>query len=99
MLAEIFYWGLIFINIAWIAISLYFSIFCFARKENGNLWAFGFFNVLSFIVLALLIVVYHTWGWGITQYSNFVYLLMAILAVMTVLQAFLGKEPKSQTAN
>jgi len=41
MLAEIFYWGLIFINIAWIAISLYFSIFYFARKENGNLWAFG----------------------------------------------------------
>jgi len=61
-------WGLILINIAWLALSLYFSIFYLVRKENGNLWAFGLLNVLSAVVLWVTMLIYNTWGWGITQY-------------------------------
>lgn len=100
MVAAIIYWGLVLANLAWIVISLYFGIFYLARKENGNLWAFAFINCLSFISLIITIIVYHTWGWGITQYSNFIYLLMGSLAVLTILQAILGREPKKhQVAN
>ena len=88
------YWGVILACIAWLALSIYFSIFYLVRKENGNLWAFAFFNVLAAIVLAITLVVYRTWGWGITQYSSLIYLVLAIYGVTVILQAILGREPK-----
>lgn len=94
MVPFIIYWGVILACIAWLALSIYFSIFYLVRKENGNLWAFAFFNVLAAIVLAITLVVYRTWGWGITQYSSLIYLVLAIYGVTVILQTILGREPK-----
>ncbi|WP_187168521.1 hypothetical protein, partial [Enterococcus faecium] len=69
MVAAIIYWAMIIISFGWLAVSLYFSIFYLARKENGNLWAFGFLNVITAIIQAIVLVVYRTLGqdWGVTQ--------------------------------
>lgn len=100
MVPSIIYWGVILACIAWLALSIYFSIFYLARKENGNLWAFAFFNVLAAIVLAITLVIFRTWGWGIPQYSSLIYLILAIYGVTIILQAILGREKKvvSKTA-
>lgn len=95
MLAAIIYWAVILVCIAWTAVSLYFSAFYLTRKENGNLWAFAFFNVLAIIVLAISLVVYRTWGFGVTQYSSLIYIILGVMAGLTVLQALLGREPKT----
>lgn len=95
MLASIIYWAIILVCIAWAAISLYFSIFYLTRKENGNLWVFALFNVLVAIVLAIALVIFRTWGFGVTQYSSLIYMVLASLGVLTVLQAILGREPKT----
>ncbi|MDN5810885.1 MAG: hypothetical protein L0H21_05060, partial [Tetragenococcus koreensis] len=86
------------INIAWLALSLYFSIFYLVRKENGNLWAFGLLNVLSAVVLWVTMLIYNTWSWGITQYSSLIYLILGLLLGLTVIQAILGREPKETKA-
>ena len=98
MLAAIIYWAIILGCIAWTAISLYFSVFYLSRKENGNLWAFAFFNVLAIIVLAISLVVFRTWGFGVTQYSSLIYVILGVMAGLTVLQAILGREPKAKAA-
>lgn len=40
-------------------------------------------------------LIYHTWGWGITQYSSLIYLILGLLIGLTVIQAILGREPKN----
>nr|WP_242596111.1 hypothetical protein [Enterococcus plantarum] len=80
--------------IAWGVLSLWFSIYYLSRKENGNLWAFAFFNVLAAIVLAIVLVIYKTWDFEITTYSSLIYTILASYGVLTVLQAILGREPK-----
>lgn len=100
MVASIIYWAIILVCIAWFALSLYFSVFYLARKENGNLWAFGLFNVLAAIVLAISLVIYRTWGqnWGVTQYSSLIYIVLGLLVALTLVQAVLGREPKAKAA-
>jgi len=94
MVAFIIYWAAILVCIAWGLLSLWFSVFYLSRKENGNLWAFAFFNVLAAIVLAIVLVVYKTWDFGISTYSSLIYTILASYGVLTVLQAILGREPK-----
>lgn len=94
MVPFIVYWGIIFVCIAWAALSLFFAVFYLSRKENGNLWVFSFLNVIAAIVLAVMMKIYHTWGWGITQYSSLIYLVLGVLLVTAVLEAVLGREPK-----
>lgn len=98
MVPFIIYWAIILVCIAWAALSIFFSIFYLSRKENGNLWAFAFFNVIAAIVLAISLAVYRTWGWGITQYSSLIYLILGVLLVSAVVQAVLGREPKEKIA-
>ena len=98
MVAFIIYWAAIIACIAWGVLSIWFSVFYLSRKENGNLWAFAFFNVIAAIVLAITLAVYRTWGWGITQYSSLIYLILAIYGVVVLLQAILGREPKKAAA-
>lgn len=98
MVPFIIYWAIIIVCIAWLALSVFFSIFYLSRKENGNLWAFALFNVIAAIVLAISLAVYRTWGWGITQYSSLIYLILGLLLALTVVQAVLGREPKEKIA-
>ena len=95
MLAAIIYWAIILVCIAWIALSVFFTIFYLSKKENGNPWAFALFNVIAAIVLAISLVIYRTWGWGITQYSSLIYLVLGLLVGLSVIQAVLGREPKA----
>jgi hypothetical protein len=94
VVAFIIYWAAILVCIAWGVLSLWFSIYYLSRKENGNLWAFAFFNVLAGIVLAIVLVIYKTWDFEITTYSSLIYTILASYGVLTVLQAILGREPK-----
>ncbi|WP_071130550.1 hypothetical protein [Enterococcus timonensis] len=88
------YWAIILVCIVWAVFSLGISIFYYVRSENGNLWAFALFNVIAAIVLAITLAIYRTWGWGITQYSSLIYLVLGVLLVLTVIQAILGREKK-----
>lgn len=96
MLAAIIYWAFILINIAWLALSLLFSIFYLSRNENGNLWAFSLLNVISALVLWIVMLIYHAWGWGVTQYSSLIYLLLGLLIGLSVIQAILGRESEGK---
>ncbi|MFV0558282.1 MAG: hypothetical protein ACK5MW_06550 [Enterococcus sp.] len=95
MLPFIVYWGVIFICIAWLVVSTFFSIFYLTRKENGNLWAFAFFNLIAALVQWVTMLIYHTWDLGITQYTSLIYLVLGLLIGLTLLQAILGREPKT----
>lgn len=100
MVANIIFWAFILINIAWIIISTGFSIYYLMNKENGNLWAFGFLNIVSAIVLALVLLVYTTWNFGVTtQFSlNLIYFLIAAEVILAIIKFILGREPKLDTA-
>ncbi len=67
-----------------VSVKRLFLCFYLVRKENGNLWAFALFNVIAAIVLAITLAVYRTWGWGITQYSSLIYLILAIYGVVVL---------------
>ena len=95
MVAFIIYWAAILVCIAWGILSLGFSVFYLSRKENGNLWAFALFNVIAGIVLAIVLLIYKTWDFGIATYSSLIYTILATYGVLTVLQAILGREPKA----
>ncbi|MBP1045956.1 hypothetical protein I6N96_06655 [Enterococcus sp. BWM-S5] len=95
MVAFIIYWAAILVCVAWGVLSIGFSVFYLSRKENGNLWAFALFNVIAGIVLAIVLVIYKTWDFDITTYSSLIYAILASFGVLTVLQAILGREPKS----
>ncbi|MHC5247306.1 hypothetical protein [Enterococcus sp. LJL120] len=99
-LAYIIYWGLILVNMAWIALSLFFGIFYLSRKENGNLWVFAFLNVVSVIALGVTMFVFRTWRsyFAIVQYSSLIWVLIGILLVIALAYAILGREPKEATA-
>lgn len=98
MVAFLIYWAAIIVSIAWIVISTGFSIYYFMNKENGNLWAFALFNVLAAIVLAIVLVVYKTWDFGITTYSSLMYMLIGVELGLAVVKAILGREPKLASA-
>ena len=57
-----------------------------------------FFNVIAIIALAIVLLVYKTWDFGILTYSSLIYTILASLGVLTVLQAILGREPKAVKA-
>lgn len=98
MVAFIIYWASILVCIAWAALSVWFTIFYLTRKENGNLWAFAFFNVLAMIFLAIIQVIYKTWDFDISLYSSLIYAVLGVLGVLTVFQAIFGREPKPKHA-
>ena len=50
------------------------------------------------IALAIVLLVYKTWDFGILTYSSLIYTILASLGVLTVLQAILGREPKAVKA-
>jgi len=95
MVAFIIYWASILVCIAWGILSLWFSVFYLSKKENGNLWAFAALNVIAGIFLAIILAIYKTWDFDITTYSSLIYTILASYGVLTVLQAILGREPKS----
>ena len=64
MVPFIIYWAAIIVCIAWAALSVFFTIFYLARKENGNLWAFALFNVIAAIALAIVLAIYPHLGLG-----------------------------------
>lgn len=98
MVAFIIYWGSILINIAWLVLSVAFSIYYLAKKENGNLWAFAFFNVLAAVYLGIILLVYKTWDFNITMYSSLIQTMIFANLGLTLLQAILGRQPKVKTA-
>ncbi len=93
MVPSIIYWGVILACIAWLALSIYFSIFYLARRKWKSL-GICIFQCTCAIVLAITLVIFRTWGWGITQYSSLIYLILAIYGVTIILQAILGREKK-----
>ena len=99
MVASIIYWAMIIISFGWLAVSLYFSIFYLSRKENGNLWAFAFLNVITAIIQALVLLVYRTLGqdWGVTQYSSLIYLALGLLLGSDSYSSCLRPRTKSQS--
>ena len=50
------------------------------------------------VALAIVLLVYKTWDFGILTYSSLIYTILASLGVLTVLQAILGREPKAVKA-
>lgn len=58
MLLFFIYWGVILVCIVWLVLSVYFFVFYFVCKENGNFWVFVLFNVIVVIVLVIILVVY-----------------------------------------
>lgn len=99
MVAFLIYWFSIFVSLAWVILSVGFSLFYLARKENGNLWAFAFFNLLVIVFLAIILVVYRTWDFNITLYSSAIRALMIANGGLSVIQAVLGRVKKPQAAH
>ena len=98
MVPAIIYWACILIGIAWTVLTIGLSIFYLARKENGNLWAFAFINVLVVILLAIILFVYKKWDFNISTYSSLITSLIWANLALTVIQAILGRVKKPAVA-
>lgn len=81
-----------------VSVKRLFLCFLSCTQRKWKSLGFALFNVIAAIVLAITLAVYRTWGWGITQYSSLIYLILAIYGVVVLLQAILGREPKKAAA-
>lgn len=97
MVAFMFYWFSLLVQVAWIVLSVGLCAMYLNNKENGNLWAFSALNILSMIYSLVVIWIYNTWDFGVTTSSWFI-IIVGILAILTVLEFILGREPKTKTA-
>lgn len=97
MVAFMFYWFSLLVQVAWIVLSVGLSAMYLNNKENGNLWAFSALNILSMIYSLVVIWIYNTWDFGVITSSWFI-IIVGILAILTVLEFILGREPKTKTA-
>lgn len=98
MVAFLFYWFSILVNIAWLVLSVGFSIYYLAKKENGNLWAFGLFNIFAIIYLLVVFWIYNTWDFGVTLASSLLLGIVVVNAVLSILQFILGRTSKKAAA-
>lgn len=98
MVAFLFYWFSILVNIAWLVFSIGFSIYYLAKKENGNLWAFGLFNIFAIIYLLVVFWIYNTWDFGVTLASSLLLGIVVVNAVLSILQFILGRTSKKAAA-
>lgn len=98
MVAFLFYWFSILVNIAWLVLSIGFSIYYLAKKENGNLWAFGLFNIFAIIYLLVVFWIYNTWDFGVTLASSLLLGIVVVNAVLSILQFILGRTSKKAAA-
>lgn len=94
MVALLFYWFSLLIQVAWILLSVGLSVMYLRNKENGNLWAFAVLNILSIIYSGIVIWIYNTWDFGI-QTSNWFAIIVGILVVLTIIEFVLGCSPKN----
>lgn len=98
MVAFLFYWFSILVNIAWLVLSVGFSIYYLVKKENGNLWAFGLFNIFAIIYLLIVFWIYNAWDFGVTLASGLLLGIVVVNAVLSILQFILGRAPKKAAA-
>lgn len=98
MVAFLIYWFSILVNLAWVVLSVGFSLYYLAKKENGNLWFFALLNLFAIIYLAIIQVIYKTWDFNITLYSSAIIGLIITNVVVTLIQAVLGRVKKTQAA-
>ncbi|MCH4176626.1 MAG: hypothetical protein LKF43_03915 [Streptococcaceae bacterium] len=95
MVPFLIYWAGVLAGIGFFALTIFFTIFYLAKKENGNLWAFAFFDVLLAIILAIIVFVYRANnGFDITQYSNLYFTVIISLVAMAIIQSIFGRTPK-----
>ncbi|MBS7577877.1 MULTISPECIES: hypothetical protein [unclassified Enterococcus] len=95
MVPFLIYWAGVLAGIGFFALTIFFTIFYLVKKENGNLWAFAFFDVLLAIILAIIVFIYR-WnnGFDITQYSNLYFTVIISLVAMAIIQSIFGRTPK-----
>lgn len=84
MVVFIIYWAVIIVCIVWGVLSIWFFVFYFFCKENGNFWVFVFFNVIVIIVLVIVLLVYKIWDFGILIYLSLIYIILVFLGVLIV---------------
>ncbi|MGX7417707.1 hypothetical protein ACWOFR_02765 [Carnobacterium gallinarum] len=97
MVAFLFYWFSLLVQVAWIVLSIGLCGMYLKNKENGNLWAFGALNILSILYSLVVIWIYNTWDFGVKTSGSFM-IIVGILVVLTILEFILGREPKAKTA-
>ncbi|MDR1567603.1 MAG: hypothetical protein LBS33_02840 [Streptococcaceae bacterium] len=95
MVPFLIYWAADLFGLAFLLLSIFFTLFYLARKENGNLWAFAFFDVLVTAMLGVIVFTYRAnHGFGIAQYSNTYFALIIALLILAILQIVFGRTAK-----